>query len=223
MRSHSLKPIGSIILLCLALSTPSHAAVPCNSTHNPCELLLWKGSQCKRGFCTNPFQGGCLKSILKGEEYARKYSTSPENSLLRQRVLRVQRVCNSEDGDIDLSHCQANTNGGYQEVRIFPQNWESAIATSWILQIILSELLGVPASLETGVAEQSNNFYNENNQMDYGVTFGADQLASFQNAFDAKEGDCAIYKSQEGIGYVPCAHYMPETWRINEQIIVSRH
>ena len=102
------------------------------------------------------------------------------------------------------------------------QNWETSIAASWILQIILSELLDVPTTLETGIADKNNNFYNGENRMDYGNSDAVDRYASFQNAFDAEGGDCSVYKSGNGeVGYFPCAHSLPETWNNMEQILVS--
>jgi len=131
-------------------------------------------------------------------------------------------VCNSEDPK-SSPFCQPNTADGYSEVRIFEQNWESAIATSWMLQIILSEILNVPATIETGVADQNANFYNRENRMDYGISANDDKYESFQNAFDAEGGDCTIYQGGDNEGdddkvvgkkdeYVSCAHFLPELW-----------
>ena len=113
-------PTAFALLLLASTSPKVNAAVPCNSTHNPCEELLWKGSQCKHGYCTNPFQGGCLTSLLREEEYAEKYGSGSSASTLRHRALSLQRVCNSEDSKLS-PFCQPNADSGYSEVRIFPQ------------------------------------------------------------------------------------------------------
>ncbi len=82
-------------------------------------------------------------------------------------------------------------------------------------------MLDVPTTLETGVANENNNFYNSENQMDYGISDNADQLVSFQNAFDAKGGDCTTYgREDDKADNVPCAHILPELWNAG-QILVS--
>ena len=76
------------------------------------------------------------------------------------------RTCNSED---DLTLLTDNdpfcipSPFHYQEVRILSQNWESAMFSSWIMQIILSELIDVPTTLETSFDPSmggSFNFYD---------------------------------------------------------------
>ena len=39
----------------------------------------------------------------------------------------------------------------HPEIRIFAYDWESSLFQAWILQILLSELLDIPATIETGV------------------------------------------------------------------------
>ena len=106
---------ASILITIGLLPQAVEAAVACNETHNPCEVLLWKGSKCLDGFCTNPFQGGCLRAILDNEEYDGKYSSDGDanNALsmqaLRRRLLSRPRVCNSEDGPDALGEPQLNS------------------------------------------------------------------------------------------------------------------
>mmetsp|Transcript_14818 Transcript_14818/g.26505 ORF Transcript_14818/g.26505 Transcript_14818/m.26505 type:complete len:390 (+) Transcript_14818:151-1320(+) len=217
------------LLLIVLKSLVANAVVTCNSTHNPCEDLLREGSECVNGFCTNPFEGGCLKSFLKDQSYAEKYPTYAEKDSsekyasddIRRRILSPERkrVCNSED-QASSPFCEPNDPDGFTEIRIISQNWESAIATTWIWQIILSEILNVPTTTETGLADKNNNFYNRENRMDYGY---ANTFNFFQNTFDAKGGDCTIYKENNDKlaredGYIPCAHVMPEVWSENEEL-----
>ena len=97
--------IPALLLVAATLLAPLtvsvvDAAVPCNSTHNQCEELLWKGSLCRDGYCTNPFQGGCLKAMLQSDDYASDTEKDEKNNkveLLRKRALATLRTCNSED------------------------------------------------------------------------------------------------------------------------------
>jgi hypothetical protein len=113
--------------------------VPC-STSAHCEETLRPGSQCIEGFCTNPFyHGGCLKSLLPDWE--------------------KPRVCNSLDPPEakELGYCR-DSPFDYAEVRIASTNWESANLGAWILQILLSEILDVPTSLEGGFPDVKTTF-----------------------------------------------------------------
>jgi hypothetical protein len=78
------------------------------------------------------------------------------------------RVCNSEDGPdaADLGHCRVPYEGlDYMEIRIHNQNWESVFFESWVLQILLSEMLDVPVTIETGSPGVNNNFYQPQNSL----------------------------------------------------------
>mmetsp|Transcript_34240 Transcript_34240/g.102525 ORF Transcript_34240/g.102525 Transcript_34240/m.102525 type:complete len:928 (-) Transcript_34240:190-2973(-) len=205
---------GAIMII--PLSPRAEGAVACNETHNPCEDLLWKGSRCRDGFCTNPFQGGCLRAILDSEEYNGKYSSDDTGTMesmksLRRRLLSRPRVCNSEDGSdvVEQGLCVESENE-YTEVRIYSQDWESSMVMAWIMQILYSELLGVPSTIESGVANKNANFYDESNRMEYGSSYDA---SAIENALNAKGGDCTMYKNgvdeQE---YAPCAHLVMEIW-----------
>ena len=81
----------------------------------------------------NPLVSGCLRAKL-GSEW------------------RV-RVCNSDDANNNSTspqgHCSV-PDFNYPEIRIAPGNWESSIFQAYITQIVLSEILGVPATLESG-------------------------------------------------------------------------
>ena len=99
---------------------------------------------------TNPFvDGGCL--------------------FQRKEGWRKKRVCTSEDPPEHetLGYCVPNE-FGYQEIRIASQNWESSFFETWILQVVLSEILGVPTSVETAAADVKVDLYDVENRFEYG-------------------------------------------------------
>jgi len=219
----------TIFLSIISFSLPAHGIVPCNDA-GTCEELLWKGSNCQDGFCTNPFERGCLRAMLGNDGFSQKYSRqSADDSSVdeldmeawRRRLLSAPRTCNSEDGPqaAEQGLCSENVND-YAEVRLSSQNWESAFVLSWMMQIIYSELVGVPSTIETGVFEKNVNFYDETNRMDYGQ---ATRYEMFQRAYDAAGGDCSIYneanKEAGGDDYLPCAHAVMEVWSTNDELL----
>jgi hypothetical protein len=66
-----------------------------------------------------------------------------------------KRICTSEDTSdhINKGYCQPDDSFQYPEIRIASQNWESAFFETWILQVVLSEILGVPTSVESGLPD----------------------------------------------------------------------
>jgi hypothetical protein len=134
----------------------------------------------------NPYTSGCLHA--------------------KELVSQI-RVCNSEDP------IEASTSGicrlpevDYMEIRIFSDNWESITFEAWILQIILSELLDVPTTIEAGSYEGSLNFYHPDAPMEYGTPGSNDAL---QLAYEI--GDCR--NAEKDIdNYQPCTHIDPERW-----------
>jgi hypothetical protein len=122
-----------------------------------------------------------------------------------------KRVCNSDDPQdlVESGVCRLPEVDGYFEVRIFANSWDSSVYESWILQILLSELLGVPTSLETGKPDAKLQFYDNDNsiQYAYGVNNEADAL---QKAFSLN-GDCTL-ANRATSDYQPCAHIVPEVW-----------
>ena len=177
-----LAQVNSSILSCIVFiavsPVPVSASVECNHT-STCESALRSGSECLDGYCTNPFSKGCLRSIL-GEDYK-------------------LRTCNSQDGP--GATCAVSPLD-YMEVRIAPSNWESAMFYSWIIQILLSEALDVPTSIETNVGGGALNFYDSKNGFAY---------PKKANPFDA------LYEANEVIDCLntdkPCAHLIPEVWQ----------
>lgn len=58
----------------------------------------------------------------------------------------------------------------WTEIRILSQNWESVTFESWLLQILLSEVLDVPVTLETGSHNDVINFYDPLERMHFSTT-----------------------------------------------------
>ena len=55
------------------------AAVACVDDQT-CEDLLLKGSECREGFCSNPFEKGCLQAMLHAENDTDNDSTKVDKS-----------------------------------------------------------------------------------------------------------------------------------------------
>ena len=90
-------------------------------------------------------------------------------------------------------------------------------AQQWLQQIILSELLDVPTTLESGTKDARINFYDYDNALDYGVGYPWEGLRIAMR--DDVQGDCrkvakkTPYEENENDeDYVPCAHVIPEIW-----------
>ena len=111
-------------------------------------------------------------------------------------------------------------------MRILTQNWESSFIEAWILQILLSEVLGVPSTIEIGTAEGTIDLYDHEDRLTYGISNDFD---AFQRS--AKYADCRLSKKQQqqstssdqngtddNASYQSCAHFLPEIWsmRMNE-------
>lgn len=177
-----------------------HAAVPCNISQT-CNDLLLPGSECFEGFCTNPYtKRGCLANRVPG--------------------WKKIRVCNSDDAPTAaaLGYCRDPYPGlEYTEIRLASQNWESAFFIAWIQQIILSELLDVPTTLESGEADEKISFYDDKNSLDYGVAYPWDALET-----SSQVKDCRLVAGNNNEGnYTPCSHVMSEVW-LNRRKVVDR-
>ena len=153
--------------------------------------------------------------MLSSQDYVEKYSQDDELSMLLRRLLSKPRVCNSEDGSdvIEMGFCKPAEND-YPEVRTYAENWEESIMLSWMMQIIYSELLGVPSTVESGLEDKELNFYDKANRLDYGTTNDVSVIEARTNV----EGkDCTAYKkNHDGVDseqeYVPCADIVMSLW-----------
>ncbi|CAB9525114.1 Gamma-aminobutyric acid (GABA) B receptor [Seminavis robusta] len=137
---------------------------------------------------TNPFQKGCL------------YASGISSKI---------RVCSSDDPpEVVGVYCRAPL-VQYDEIRIQPGNWESPMLTTWIVQVLLSEMLDVPTSIEMRAANiPPLSMYQPNNSMQFPP--GAFDYKTFEKAHELK-GDCSkADRSQDN--YQECASFYPESW-----------
>lgn len=189
------RSIGMGILSAIAvlglLVPVTHASVACTTT-DECVAALRLGSECVDNKCTNPYHlGGCLQQRI------------PD--------WKKTRVCHSEDPPeaMEKGYCVApDPNFDYPEIRILAQNWESAFFQAWVIQIVLSEILGIPVTLETGNKEDEVEFYNAGSHLDYGVSYDYDALRRGNDV-----GDCRLIDNNTpDEEYQSCAHVLPEIW-----------
>lgn len=197
-----------------------------------CEELLRPGSKCLNGYCTNPFQSGCLHNVLNNNDDDVDTNANQESRRTEWNRRFKKRVCNSHDDDDDdenkRKYCIEPLFKEYNEIRILSQNWEGAMITSWIFQIVLSEIIGIPASIESSGFGKNFNFYDEHNSFAYGAkAYDYDALENAKNY----NSDCrrfSSYNKNEGksndktitagnnyndeTAYMSCAHVMPEVW-----------
>ena len=165
------------LLLTIALYVDfTKAAIECQ-TDEDCVQKLQKGSTCNTtsNTCTNPFASGCLLNVLDDQENITKYTATESG----------KRICNSDD-EPGSELCEEQIQWlDYLEIRISPGNWESSIFYSWMIQILLSEFLGVPVTIETSGAGPSS-FYDINNVLSYNkVPYNIDALkTSYEANFD---------------------------------------
>jgi hypothetical protein len=189
------------LILALLLLTPTQgndSSVPCLATEE-CEDLVGVGWECLEGVCSdgnnpnlpaaNPFEQGCLYQMLPG--------------------WNKKRVCNSDDppGAAESGYCR-KPDIDHMEIRIFSQNWESAFFEAWILQMVLSEMLDVPATIETGTPDARISFYDPQASFQYGTSR---DLLALQNAATQSGFDCRL-ASRDPDSYQSCAHVVTEFW-----------
>lgn len=158
---------------------------------------------------TNPFFSGCFHQ--RKPDWTKKRTCS-----VREAALLKQLRHNQNDPPL----CDPPAFEEYMEIRIGAGNWDSATALSWLLQIVLSEIVGVPVSIETAASTSSRDFYDVNGARidnDSGVnptvalakaTAVQDCLAVTQNKRKQSQGE-----------YAPCAHFITEAWGIDEYLI----
>ncbi len=83
---------------------------------------------------------------------------------------------------------------------------ESAIMLGWVNQILISEVLGVPSTIEggNGVGDPSFSFYDEESRFKY-PSLSYDLAMQTLVEADKVNGECLKTKK-------PCAHIMPSVW-----------
>jgi hypothetical protein len=136
----------------------------------------------------NPYTSGCLHA---------------------KELVSHLRVCNSEDPvEASASGICRLPGVDYMEIRIFSDNWESITFEAWILQIILSELLDVPTTIEAGSYEGSLNFFHPDAPMEYGIPLSDNEALKLAHGI----GDCRNANKHSPDNYEACAHFDPERW-----------
>lgn len=121
------------------------------------------------------------------------------------------RVCNSNDPPAAIQEgvCRQPDFEAYLEIRIATGNWDSATMLAWLTQIVLSEIAGIPSTIESGMYGSSRDFYDVNGAIDYDTGLGPEALMT---AADLPDSDCTQVPDLEGEAYIPCAHFYPEFW-----------
>jgi hypothetical protein len=88
---------------------------------------------------------------------------------------------------------------------------------TWILQILMSEVLQVPTSVETSVPNHTLNFYDMESRIQYGVS---DDFECLTRSFEV--GDCRRVKNnndQSNNEYQSCCHFIPELWYLDSDVL----
>jgi hypothetical protein len=186
-----------MLLVLLFRSTPALAAKPCKTDEqcqefgpeSSCQMIDASSGD---GTCSNRYISGCL------------HTTDPAKF--------EKRICNSNDA-ADSPHCIQPTFFNYTEIRIHHGDWESSIFYSWILQIVLGEILRVPITIGVDGAEK-NSFYSiVSNTLEYPpYTYAFDAIETANKLVDCRvdsisnDTDSSKYSSKH------CVHVLPEIW-----------
>jgi hypothetical protein len=174
----------------------SDAALACNSNAF-CEERLRPGSVCldESKTCSNPYQRGCLATRLPDDvRFQNRVCNSNDNNT-------TVGVADGNDQDATPGLCQQPDYFVYDEIRIHNGNWESSIFLSWIMQIVLMEIVHVPVTIGLGPDTSAGSFYNERNTLEYSTT--AYPFEAIKEA--TRVGDCRQSSSE-------CTHVLPEVW-----------
>ncbi|CAB9505194.1 Gamma-aminobutyric acid (GABA) B receptor [Seminavis robusta] len=194
-----------IVLWFSLLMGESHASVACNTTEQCVAILQQPGSStdCVDGYCTNPFQEGCLRHYLGTDRFPSKRTCNSEDMIFSEET---------QEWVYDDTHCQISP-FGYSEIRILSQNWESAMFTSWILQIVLSELAQVPATIESSGPNRQLNFYDPAMSFSYGALgYDFDALQRANTVLLGATCPRQWRQTDNATLYQSCAHVITEVW-----------
>lgn len=193
-------------LAAIVISSTAASSVPVSSATDrqfclddeSCRARFGRRSDCDKltNFCTLPYERGCLDA--------------------HERIGGKLRVCNSDDPpEAQRDGLCRKPNIDHDEIRIFSYDWDSSLFQAWVLQIIFSELLDVPTSIETGWREIVWNFYRGDGsrrttpEFSYGASVAVGSARALENAFVYK--DCRL-SSKRPEKYESCAHIAPEIW-----------
>ena len=84
------------------------------------------------------------------------------------------------------------------------------------MQILLTEVLDVPATIETGEAGKTLNFYDPTNELDYVTGYDFEALARGNEL-----GDCTRLNQDDSKEYQSCAHVIPEVWQGQKKTVAA--
>eukprot|EP00980_Cylindrotheca_fusiformis_P009777 scaffold2156_cov115-Cylindrotheca_fusiformis.AAC.2 len=175
----------------------SSAAAPCTSDEMCQSLYSSSASFClpDKQTCSNPFQQGCLK----------KMNVS--------RYVDRLRICNSNDDLANATKLSDEENSTfsalctvsefpYLEIRIHQGDWESSYFLAWIYQIVLMELVGVPATVGlTTEMTKVTDFYSPENELQFSpFPYSPEGLIKSNQVASCNEVE------------EECVHVLPEVW-----------
>ena len=119
-------------------------------------VLLWQVTSTK--IHASPAYNTTERNITRYPDVNHKRNPYDEGCLYSYGLQDIQRTCNSED--TDTTKCSSN-DLNYMEIRIHTGDWESITYESWIIQILLSEILHVPTTIDAGLGNvESLNFFH---------------------------------------------------------------
>jgi 7 transmembrane sweet-taste receptor of 3 GCPR len=154
-------------------------------------------------------------------------TSNVEGNLHKLLSYEYMRVCSSVDdtlldSDVKQQQQQKNKNcispslWNYTEIRLSGNNWESVFFETWIVQIVLSELLHVPTSVDTGMFDKVMDFYDPYNRVEYGKGYDWDGLRLARNVSDCRtviqSNNNNLITNNESSTYQSCAHVSLEAW-----------
>ena len=162
-------------------------------------------------------KGLCLDTTTK------KRATSTTSS---SRTRTAGGLLDEEQEDIARQITASILN--YNEIRFAGRDWDSPIIANWMLQIILTEILMVPTSVESytpSLYEKNQNYYNPFDVIDYNSGKHSFTYKEFErstktltnNVNEIGNGDCRDWKDrgkeEEDDDYVGCSHVATEAWQ----------
>lgn len=172
--------------------------IPISSAYKVCEFdsECAVDSECIKGRCSNPFaeKGGCLLTMKQ-----RRHGSTTQVEL-------KGRTCNSFDKYLGVQDC-IQTIFPYQEIRISPGNWKRSVLITWVYEILLSEVFGVPVTIEMGHGKKSGqlgSFYDREGRFALPIDV---YPTHYLVEADRVQGDCSLTDE-------PCSHLMPEVWYV---------
>jgi hypothetical protein len=149
----------------------------------------------------NPYYGGCLKARVPGWTFGR-VCNSDDGYLARDKTRRAASTTAYAGGLCDVPEMD------YVEIRNYIANWESSVIAGWLIQIALSELLGVPATVEGGTFGEVKSFYDKEARLNMTT---ASESSALTVPLGLPNHDCTL-ASRSPDNYQPCAHLIGENW-----------